>query len=307
MAAGHDARTGQWGPILRETFHAWIERDAFTQSAALAFFALFSMAPVLVLFEVGAGMVFQPDDVRQQIVSQFDLLMGHQQALAVDAMLGRAAFEMTGVIGRIIGIVTFVVGTLAVFVQLQDSLNSMWDVAPKPGPLIRKLLLKRVISFALVLAVGFVLVVSLVLSTTIHALQNVTEHFVNLSPAIFEWGNAAVTYVLVTLLFALLYGLLPDVKIPWRDVWLGAVVTSLLLSLGKWAIGYYLGNSEISSAYGTAASMIVLLFWVYYASLLVLLGAVFTRVQSKHFHEHRRRAEEGARRVRVVEKELPKD
>ena len=293
-----------WRSVLRETFRVWIERDAFTQSAALAFFALFSLSPVLVLFAAGVGLFFNHAAVRQQIVGQFDLLMGHQQALAIDSMLDHAAFEVTGLVDRVISVITFVIGTLAVFVQLQDSLNRMWDVAPKPGPLIRKLLLKRVISFALVLAVGFVLVVSLVLSTTIHALQNVTEHFVNLSPAIFEWGNAAVTYVLVTLLFVLLYGLLPDVKIPWRDVWLGAVVTSLLLSLGKWAIGYYLGNSEISSAYGTAASMIVLLFWVYYASLLVLLGAVFTRVYSQHFHEHRRRAVEGARRVRTVEKEI---
>ena len=293
-----------WGSIFRETFHAWIERDAFTQSAALAFFALFSLSPVLVLFAAGAGLFFDHAAVRQQIDSQFELLMGHQQALAIDAMLGHAAFEMTGLVARAIGLVTFVIGTLAVFVQLQDSLNSMWDVAPKPGPLIPKLLWKRVISFALVLALGFVLVVSLVLSTTIHALQNFAEHFVHLPSAVFEFGNAAVTYVLITLLFALLYGLLPDVEIPWRDVWLGAVVTSLLLTLGKWAIGFYLGNSEISSAYGTAASMIVMLFWVYYASLLVLFGAVFTRVYSKHFHEHRRRAEEGARRVRVVKREI---
>jgi membrane protein len=293
-----------WASIFRETFHAWIERDAFTQSAALAFFALFSLSPVLVLFVAGAGLFFDQAAVRQQIVGQFQILMGRQQALAIDAMLGHAAFEVTGVVDRIVGLVTFVIGTLAVFVQLQDSLNRMWDVAPKPGPLIPKLLWKRVISFALLLGLGFVLVVSLVLSTTIHALQNFAERFVELPSSIFEWGNAAVTYALVTLLFALLYRLLPDVEIPWRDVWVGAVVTALLLSLGKWAIGFYLGNSEISSAFGTAASMIVLLFWVYYASLLVLLGAVFTRIQSQHFHEHRRRPEAGARRVRVVKKEV---
>jgi len=304
MAAGHDARTGLWGPILRETFQAWIERDAFTQSAALAFFALFSLAPVLVLFEVGAGMLFRPDDVRQQIVSQFDLLMGHQQALAVDAILGRAAFEMTGVIGRIIGIVTFAVGTLAVFVQLQDSLNKMWDVAPKPGPLVRRLLWKRLVSFALVLALGFVLVVSLILSTSIHALQGYAQRFVELPAALFETGNALISYVLVTVLFAFLYRVLPDVQIPWRDVWAGALLTSLLLSVGKWAIGFYLGRSEIANEYGTAGSMMVLLFWVYYASLLVLLGAVFTRVQSQHFHEHHRRAEAGAHRVKTVKREL---
>jgi membrane protein len=304
MAAGHEARTGLWGPILHETFHAWIERDAFTQSAALAFFALFSLAPVLVLFEVAAGMLFQPDAVRQQIVSQFDLLMGHQQALAVDAMLGRAAFEMTGVIGRIIGIVTFVVGTLAVFVQLQDSLNKMWDVAPKPGPLMRRLLIKRLVSFALVLALGFVLVVSLILSTSIHALQGYAQRYVELPSALFETGNALVSYGLVTILFAFLYRVLPDAQIPWRDVWAGALLTSLLLSMGKWAIGFYLGRSEIASEYGTAGSMMVLLFWVYYASLLVLLGAVFTRIQSQHFHETRRRAEPGAERVQTVKRKV---
>jgi len=297
-------RPRRWWPILRETFHAWLERDAFTQAAALAFFALFSLAPVLVFFEVGAGLLFEPTAVRAQIVSQFDLLMGHQQALAVDAILGHAAFEMTGLVGRIIGIVTFVVGTLAVFVQLQDSLNRMWDVAPKPGPLIRHILLKRLVSFALVLGLGFVLVVSLILSTTIHALQNYAERYFELpSSALFETGNALVTYVLVTVLFAFLYRVLPDVQIPWRDVWAGAILTALLLSLGKWAIGFYLGRSEIASEYGTAGSMMVLLFWVYYASLLVLLGAVFTRVQSAHFHAAVRAAEPGAQRI--VEKKIP--
>jgi membrane protein len=181
----------------------------------------------------------------------------------------------------------------------------MWDVAPKPGPLIRKLLWKRVISFALVLTLGFVLVVSLVLSATIHALQNFAERVANLPSSVFETGNALVTYVLLTLLFAMLYRILPDVEIPWRDVWVGAIVTALLLSLGKWAIGFYLGRSDLASAYGTAGSMIVLMFWVYYASLLVLLGAVFTRVQSRHFHEAHRRAIAGARRVKIVEKKIP--
>jgi membrane protein len=304
MASGHDPRPRLWGPILRETFHIWIERDAFTQSAALAFFALFSMVPVLVLFEVGAGLLFEPSAVRRQIVGEFDLLMGHAQALAVDGILGHAAFEMTGMIARILGIATFTIGTLAVFVQLQDSLNRMWDVAPKPGPLIRRLLWKRVISFALVLALGFVLVVSLVFSATIHALEEFSQHYARLPSAIFVGVNAVVTYALMTVLFALLYRVLPDVEIPWSDVWLGAVFTSFLLSVGKWAIGFYLGRSEIATAYGTAGSMMVLLFWVYYASLLVLLGAVFTRVQSRHFHETHRRAAPGAERVRVVKEKV---
>jgi membrane protein len=296
-------RPRTWWPIFRETSRLWLERDAFTQAAALAFFALFSLAPVLVLFEVGAGLLFEASAVRTQILSQFELLMGHEQALAVDTMLGRAAFEATGLVARVLGTVTFVVGTLAVFVQLQDSLNKMWDVAPKPGPLIRHLLWKRVISFALVLALGFVLVVSLVLSTTIQALQNYAERYFDVPTGLFDTGNAIVTYMLVTVLFAFIYRVLPDVEIPWRDVWVGAIVTSLLLSVGKWAIGFYLGRSDLAREYGTAGSMMVLLFWVYYASLLILFGAVFTRVQSAHFHPTQRPPERGAHRV--VEKKVP--
>jgi membrane protein len=294
-----------WGGILRETFRIWIERDAFTYSAALAFFALFSLGPVLVVFTEGADLLFDPHAVREQILSQFELLMGHDPALAVDAMLDHAAVEMHGIVARIIAIATFVIGTTAVFVQLQDSLNRMWDVAPKPGPLIRTLLWKRVISFALLLALGFVLVVSLALSTTLHALQIYAEHHAHFPAAVFETGNAIVSWLLVTVLFALLYRVLPDVEIPWRDVWAGALLTAMLLSAGKWAIGFYMGRSAIALEYGTAGSMIVMLFWVYFASLLVLLGAVFTRVQARHMHEYRLRATAGAVRVKTVKKELP--
>ncbi|HYX20790.1 MAG TPA: YihY/virulence factor BrkB family protein [Thermoanaerobaculia bacterium] len=293
-----------WLAILRETFHLWIERDAFTYSAALAFFALFSLGPVLVVFTEGAALIFDPAAVRRQIIGQFDLLMGHDPALAVDAMLGRAAVEMHGILARLIAVATFVIGTLSVFVQLQDSLNRMWDVAPKPGPLLRHLLWKRVVSFALLLGLGFVMVVSLVLSTTLHAVQAYAERHADFPSAVFETGNAIVSWLLVTLLFALLYRVLPDVEIPWRDVWAGALLTSLLLSVGKWAIGFYMGRSAIALEYGTAGSMIVMLFWVYFASLLVLLGAVFTRVQARHFEERRLSATKGAVRVKRVKQEL---
>ena len=299
-----ESRPVAWLAILRETFHVWIERDAFTYSAALAFFALFSLGPVLVVFTEGAALVFDPSAVRRQIIGQFELLMGHDPAVAADAILGRAAVEMHGVLARIIAIATFVIGTLSVFVQLQDSLNRMWDVAPKPGPLIRTLLWKRLVSFALLLALGFVLVVSLVLSTTLHALQNYAERHADFPSAVFDTSNAIVSWLLVTVLFALLYRVLPDVEIPWRDVWAGALLTALLLSVGKWAIGFYMGRSAIALEYGPAGSMIVLLFWVYFASLLVLLGAVFTRVQARHFEQHRLRATKGAVRVKRVKKEL---
>jgi len=294
-----------WLAILRESFHVWIERDAFTYSAALAFFALFSLGPVLVVFTEGAALLFDPGAVRHQIIGQFELLMGHDPAVAVDTMLGRAAIEMHGIVARIIAIATFVIGTTAVFVQLQDSLNRMWDVAPKPGPMLKNLLWKRVVSFALLLALGFVLVVSLVLSTTLQALQSYAERHANFPTGVFDTVNAIVSWLLVTALFALLYRVLPDVEIPWRDVWAGALLTALLLSVGKWAIGFYMGRSAIALEYGAAGSMIVMLFWVYFASLLVLLGAVFTRVQARHFEENRLRATKGAVRVKTVKKEIP--
>jgi membrane protein len=298
-------RPVEWLVILRETFHIWIDRDAFTYSAAIAFFALFSLGPVLVVFTEGAALFFSPSAVRHQILGQFELLMGHEPATAVDAMLGRAAVEMHGFVARVIAIVTFVIGTTAVFVQLQDSLNRMWDVAPKPGALLRNLLWKRVVSFALLLGLGFVLVVSLILSTTLQALQVYFERHASFPAAVFETGNAVGSWLLVTLLFGLLYRVLPDVEIPWRDVWAGALLTALLLSIGKWAIGFYLGRSAIALEYGAAGSMIVMLFWIYFASLLVLLGAVFTRVQARHFEDHRLQATEGAVRVETVKKELP--
>ena len=298
-------RPADWLAILRETFHIWLDRDAFTYSAAIAFFALFSLGPVLVVFTEGAALLFEPSAIRHQIIGQFELLMGPEPATAVDGMLGRAAVEMHGFVARVIAVATFVIGTTAVFVQLQDSLNRMWDVAPKPGPLLRNLVWKRVVSFALLLGLGFVLVVSLILSTTIQALQGYAERHANLPAAVFETGNAIVSWLLVTALFALLYRVLPDVEIPWRDIWLGALLTALLLSVGKWAIGFYLGRSTIALEYGAAGSMIVMLFWIYFASLLVLFGAVFTRVQARHFEEHRIQATEGAVRVETVKKELP--
>jgi membrane protein len=133
------------------------------------------------------------------------------------------------------------------------------------------------------------------------------EHHAHVPAGVFDTGNAILTWLLVTVLFALLYRVLPDVEIPWRDVWAGALLTALLLSAGKWAIGFYLGRSAIALEYGAAGSMIVMLFWVYFASLLVLFGAVFTRVQSQHFHEHHRRPTVGARRVRKVERPIPEN
>ena len=298
-------RLGVLRQVLWQSLSSWYERDATTQAAALAFFALFSLMPVLSLVITIAGLAFGQDAVRGQIVRQFGLLMGRDQALAIEAMLRGTVTQSLGPFARVVGIGAFAVGTTAVFVQLQSSLNLMWNVEPRSGPLIRTLLVKRLVSFALVIAIGFVLLVSLALSAAIAALQDYLHLRWVISGAALDGANAVLSIGIFTVLFAMIYRILPDVEIPWKDVWLGSFLTALLVSVGKWAIGLYLGQAGLLATYGASASLVVILFWIYYASLLVLFGAVFTRVWSQRVIKEKRPPSAGARKIRVAKKEAP--
>jgi membrane protein len=199
-------------------------------------------------------------------------------------------------LATVVGIVTLVFGATAVFAQLQASLNRIWEVKPKEGHFLQDFIRKRLLSFAIVVAIGFVLLVSLVVSAGVEALQNyVAARFAG-DAVWLEWANALLSFALFTLLFAMIYRILPDARIPWRDVGLGAVVTSILFVVGKWAIGLYLGRTAVTSAFGAAGSIIVLLLWVYYASFIVLLGAEFTRAYAKKLEKHVTPPEAGAKR-----------
>jgi len=305
MAFWKSRRVRLWQQVLRQTFSSWYDRDAMTHGAAVAFFALFSLAPVLILVVTIAGLAFGQEAVRGQLVRQFGQLMGRDQALAVEHILRSAAMDQSGVFARVVGVIAFAIGTTSVFVQLQSSLNLMWDVTPKPGPLIRTLLLKRLTSFALVIAIGFLLLVSLALSAAISGLQEYLQPRMDIPAPALGVANLLLSLAVFTVLFAMIFRILPDVEIPWRDVWFGAFMTSALLSIGKWAIGLYLGRTAVASTYGAAASVIIIVFWVYYTSLLVLLGAIFTRVYSRQFLGSHRTASEGATRVHCVREELP--
>lgn len=290
-----------WRKVVSETVSNWDAHDAFTQSAALAFYTLFSLAPVLIVVISLSGTVFGRERVRGEVVGQFQELMGREAGVAIQGLLEKASTSLHRGIAGIFGLATLLFGTTAVFIQLQTALNTVWEVRPKAGHVLKTLLKKRLLSFALVLAIGFLLLVSLALSAALTAFGEYVRDRLAAPAALFEAVNVLFSFVLFSVLFAMIYRILPDVEIPWRDVLLGSVVTSALFSVGKWLIGLYIGHTSLASAYGAAGSVIVIVLWVYYTSLIVLLGAEFTRAHSRYFFDSKRHASEGARRVHTVE------
>ena len=288
-------RQALWRKVFRETLSNWSAHDAFTQSAALAFYTLFSLSPLLILVIAVSGALFGAENVRGQVVGQLSDLMGREAAAAVQGLLEKASMSPKGGLPGIFGGAALLFGTTAVFIQLQTALNTVWESKPKEGHVFRTLLKKRLLSFALVLAIGFLLLVSLALSAAVAAFGDYLRSRLPAPPALLEAANVVVSFVLFSFLFALIYRILPDADIPWRDVLVGSVATSALFSAGKWLIGLYIGHTSTASAYGAAGSVIVIVLWVYYTSLIVLFGAEFTRAHSKHFHGSKRQASEGPR------------
>ncbi len=253
------------------------------------------------MVSVISGAFIGRERVRTLVASEFGQLMGADAGEAIRGILDRVAGSATGGGAGILGILTLILGATAVFIQLQSALNVVWEVAPRRGHLIRTLLTKRLLSFAMALAIGFLLLVSLTLSAAVHSLRDYMQGRMAAPAGLLQGLELLLSFFVFSLLFALIYRILPDVEIPWRDVWLGAAVTSALFSSGKWLIGIYLGHTTVASAYGAAGSVVIIVLWVYYTSLIALLGAEFTRVHSRHFHGSRREATPGAKRVHTVQ------
>jgi membrane protein len=286
-----------WRQVLSEVVTTWNQHSASAHSAALAFYTIFSLAPVLVVVIALAGLVYGEEAVRGQIFGEFRGLMGDQAAMLVQEVLKSAARPATGRMATILGFVTLLLGATAVFGQLQDSLNRVWAVTPKPGAVLTTLLRKRMLSFAVVLSLGFLLLVSLVLSAALSGFSNYLERHLDIPAAVLSISNFLLSFLVVTLLFATIYRLLPDVRLEWQDVLFGSVLTALLFVVGKSLIGFYLGRASVASAYGAAGSLVVVLLWVYYSALIFFFGAIFTRIYSRKFRRHRIQTEEGAVRL----------
>jgi membrane protein len=268
-----------------------------TQGAALAFFTLFSLAPVLLVIIFVAGLVWGQETVQGRVVREFEGLMGPGAAGTVQQILRNVSAGKASRFASVLGIATLLSGATGVFVQLQGALNAAWGVAPRPGHVFRTLLRKRLVSFALLLAIGFLLLVSLAFSAALSALREYVEWHSSIPIGFLHAADVCVSYLLIAILLGLIYRILPDAEIEWRDVVLGAVITALLIDVGKWAIGEYLGRTGVATAYGAAGSVVLILLWVYYASLILLIGAEFTHVHTLEFHEAERPPSPGARKA----------
>jgi membrane protein len=264
--------------VITRAVAGWWGDNVPRLGASLSYYTLFALAPVLVVAIAIAGLVFGPEAVRGEIVVQIRGLVGEQGAVAVQAMLEGASKESESTLATVLGLITLFIGATGAFLELQTALNGIWRVKPKEGGhWLTELLVQRLISFGLVVAVGFLLLVSLLVSAALAALHRYMGYRFPDLAEVWQGANVLVSFGVVTLLFAMVYRVLPDVKLGWRDVWLGAIVTSLLFTIGKFLIGLYLGTSGLASTYGAAGSVVVLLVWVYYSSQIVLLGAEFTR------------------------------
>src|SRR6266852_2302772 len=250
-------------PLLRATMNDWYEDRAQRIGAALAYYTIFALAPGLVIVMALAGLMLGPG-AESQIIGQI-----------------RELIEELGATGTALALIPLVFGLWGVFGELQDGLNTIWGVTPKPGRRIRDILKERFWSFAMVVGIGFVLLVSLVLSAWLAAVGTYVGSLLPASAAGLEALNFVISFVVITGSFALIFKLLPDVRIAWRDVWLGAAVTSLFFTVGKFLIGLYLGKSAVASAYGAAGSLVIIVVWVYYSAQILLLGAEFTKVWTK--------------------------
>jgi membrane protein len=267
--------------FVRDTFKEWNDDDALDLGAALSYYTLFSLAPMLLVVIAIAGIFFGREAVQGQLVGQIGGLVGKQGGEAIQTMVANAGKHGSGVLATVIAVVTILFGATGVFGQLQKTLNRIWDVEPRPDRGVKGLLKARALAFGMLLGIGFLLLVSLVVSTALSAVDTYLNGLFPGAAIILRILSFVLSFAVVTLLFAMIYRVLPDVEIAWRDVWVGAAATAFLFTIGKYLIGLYLGHSSVSSVYGAAGSLVVVLLWVYYSSQILFFGAEFTQVWAR--------------------------
>jgi membrane protein len=273
---------GYWG-LLKESGREWLEDKAPRLGAALAYYTALSITPLLVIAIFIAGIVFGQEAAQGYLLDQIRGLVGVQGGRAIETMIAHSNRPRTGSLAAVLGVITLLAGAVGVVGQLQDALDTIWEVAPKPGRGVVGFLKDRFLSLAMVLGFGFLLLVSLILSTVLTALGT---YFVGLMPAAapaMEVADFLISLAVTALLFAMIFKLVPDAEIAWGDVWIGAALTALLFTLGKFLLGLYIGRSGITSTYGAAGSLVALLVWVYYSAQIVFFGAEFTKAYANRF------------------------
>lgn len=271
--------------LLKATVIQWKQDQASLMAAALAYYTIFSLAPLLIIVIAIAGTVFGEQAAKGELVTQMQGLIGKEGAQLIQTALENANhFDPNqGIIPTLINIGFLLSGATVVFVQLQKSLNIIWDVQPKPGNGIKHFFRKRFLSFSMVVVIAFLLLVSLVISTLLVILGNYLRGLIPGFTYLWELLNFLVAFGIVTLLFAMIFKILPDAKIAWIDVWMGAAITAVLFNIGKSILGFYLGKTSFASIYGAAGSLVIILTWVFYSAQILFLGAEFTQVYTKRW------------------------
>jgi membrane protein len=257
---------------------------ALKLSASLAYYTIFALPPMLIVIITTVGLVYGREAVQGQVFAQVKDLVGVNAALQIEDTIRNISMARETHLANIIGIITLIIGATGVFTEIQDSINIIWGIKAKPAKGWLRLLLNRLLSFSMVIAIGFILLVSLVVEALLAAFSNkIKLYFPDIALYFLQSINLFILLAITTLLFAIIFKVLPDARIRWRDVWIGSLVTSLLFMLGKFLIGFYLGQSTLSSAYGAAGSVVIVLLWVYYSSIILYFGAEFTQVYAYRF------------------------
>lgn len=274
--------------LISKSVSMWLDDYAPSMGAALAYYTLFSMAPLLIIVIAVAGLVFGQDAARGEIVSQMQGLIGLEGAVAVQGLLKSASEPAQSIFATVVSVITLLIGATTVFAELQSDLDRIWRVpAPARESGLWSLLRTRLLSFGLVLGLAFLLLASLVVSAVLAAFGKWSHGIFEGWEFVLQSINFSISFMITTVLFAMIYKLMPRASIVWRDVWVGAAVTALLFEIGKFLIGLYLGTTGVASSFGAAGSLVVLLVWVYFSAQIFLLGAEFTWVYS---HEYGSRA-----------------
>ena len=263
--------------LLKSTVLAFVEDEALSRGAAIAFYTVTSIAPILLIVVAVAGLVFGREAAQGAITAQLGGLMGQQTADVLQSAVASAGEKSSGILATIIGIVTLIATASGVFGEMQSALNAIWKAKPE-GTTVSRLIRARAASLGLVAALGFLLIVSLVVSAGLTAFGNYLDSILPFGKVILSASNTVISVALISVLFAAIYKILPDRHLEWRDVIVGAVVTAILFTIGKSLIGWYIGSSAVASTYGAAGGLIVLLLWGYYSAQIFLLGAEFTKV-----------------------------
>jgi len=272
-------RLGKFFKLLKKPGQAFIEDNALKLSASLSYYMVFALGPIILIVITMAGSFFNKEDVQTKVYSELSKLLGHEAAIQIQSIIINTQGSHHSTVGTIIGIIALFFGATGVFGEIQDSINFIWSVKAKPQRGWLRFIINRLLSFSIIISMGFILLVALVVNALMELMsERLMRLFSEGTVYLFYAVNLLLIFIVITVLFAAIFRILPDARIKWKDAFVGAAFTSVLFLLGKFLIGYYLGNSNIGIVYGTAASIIFILLWVYYSSVILYFGAEFTRM-----------------------------